>query len=230
MTEQYARYLYSNGQMPLALFTGNNADEGFVVNAVGRDPDSGTRLITMAETHRGAQASVTQYAPCTAVEDPCATAHIITTAGGTITHYGIWPAETVNGLAYPIGDGGYPSGGQEALATGNTSPAGNIAVAYLGTSDADASAISNGAVELSYNGVLLGNVGGNYNLVTALTEGKYTFWSYEHMYYRSGTAGVVKTTADAIAGQLLTVDSTILISNMQVQRQGDGGTVTAIYF
>jgi len=229
-TEQNARYLYANGQMPLALISGNHADEGFVVNACGRDPDSGTRLTAMAETHRGSQASVTQYAPCTANEDPCATAHIITTAGGTITHYGVWPASTVNGLTYPIGDGGYSSGGQLALSMGNTSPAGNIAIAYLGTNDADNSAIPNGAVELTYNGSTLGNVGGNYNSVPALTEGKYTFWGYEHLYYRTGTAGVVKTTADAVAGQILNVDAVVFISSMQVQRQGDGQTVTAIYF
>jgi hypothetical protein len=113
---------------------------------------------------------------------------------------------------------------------GNTSPAGNIAIAYLGTNDADNSAIPNGAVELSYNGSTLGNVGGNYNSVPALTEGKYTFWGYEHLYYRTGTVGVVKTTADAVAGQILNVDAVVFISSMQVQRQGDGQTVTAIYF
>jgi hypothetical protein len=231
ITEQNARYLYSNGQMPLALFTGNNADEGFIVNACGRDPDSGTRLTFMAETHRGAQASVTQYAPCSVVENPCASGHIITTGGGAITAYGVWPASTVNGLSYPIGDGGYSSGGTLATAMTNTSPAGNIAIAYLGTNDANNTAIPGGAVELTYNGNLLGgNSGTDYNTVTALTEGKYTVWGYEHLYYPSGTTGVVKTSADAIAGQLLSTDAVVRIGSMQVGRQTDGGTVTANYF
>jgi hypothetical protein len=211
--------------MGLAMFTGNNADETFSVYASGRDPDSGTRLTTMAETGLGAQATVKQYQP----QD--VNNIIITTSGGTIDHFAAWPAETVNGIPISIFNGGYPSGGQLAAAMGNNTPANTTVITYLGTNDANGTAIPAGAVELSYCGQFLGGTTGtDYNLVTALTEGKYTFWGYEHLYYRSGTGGVVQTTADTVANQLLTTDAVVRLSSMHVSRTSDGGKITQNYY
>ena len=221
MTSQLARALFGSGQMALSLFTGNHADETFTVFATGRDPDSGTRLICMAEPGLGAQTTVKHYQPQDAANN------VITTAGGTIDHFAPWPASIVNGTPVNVFNGGYPSGGQQSFAMGNNTPAGTTLVSYMGTNDANTGAIPNGAVEMSYNGVFLGgNSSTDYNTVTLLTEGKYTLWGYEHLYYRSGTAGVVKTVADILANQILTTDSPVLLSNMKVSRATDGGKVT----
>ena len=58
----------------------------------------------------------------------------------------------------------------------NTTPANSCVVSYASVNDIDANSLPNGARELSYNGVLLGNTGGNYNNSTVLTGGEYTFW------------------------------------------------------
>jgi hypothetical protein len=221
LTSQLAKALFGSGQMALSLFTGNNADETFTVFATGRDPDSGTRLTALAETGVGAVATVKQYQPQNAGNA------VITTSGGTIDHFAPWPASVVNGIPVSTFNGGYASGGQLAAAMGNNTPASTTVVTYLGTNDANGTAIPAGAVELSYNGVTLGgNSATDYNTVTALTEGKYTFWGYEHLYYRNGTGGVVKTVADAVANQLKTTDAVVLISSMKVSRTTDGGKVT----
>jgi hypothetical protein len=122
--------------------------------------------------------------------------------------------------------------------TATSYPAANVTrVAYLGTSDADSNLLSGApppalGVELSYNGVLLGiPVAPNtYNNVTALTEGQYTFWGYEHVLYNTATiAAAVKTVADTLTTQLHNVDAVVLLSNMQVSRTTDGSTVTNTY-
>ena len=221
VTSQLARALFGSGTMALSLFTSNNADENFTVYATGRDPDSGTRLICMAEPGIGAQATVKHYQP----QD--SSGNVITTAGGTIDHFAPWPASIVNGTPVSVFNGGYPSGGQQSFAMGNNTPAGTTLVSYMGTNDANTGAIPNGAVELSYNGVFLGgNAATDYNTVALLTEGKYTLWGYEHLYYRSGTAGVLKTVADTLANQIKTTDAVVLLSNMKVSRTSDGGKVT----
>ncbi len=65
-------------------------------------------------------------------------------------------------------------------------------------------------------------------------EGKYTFWLYEHVLYKSTFTGIKRTYADALATRLRTVDGAVagilLDSNFQVSRQKDGGLVTPNYF
>ena len=61
MTPQLAQYLFTSGFIPLSQFSGLNADEGNVVIAGGRDPDSGTRLTAVAETGIGVTAVMIQY-------------------------------------------------------------------------------------------------------------------------------------------------------------------------
>ncbi|MEY4483810.1 MAG: hypothetical protein RL693_1262, partial [Verrucomicrobiota bacterium] len=63
VTPQLAQYLYQTGSMPLALFTGNAADQTKGVVSCGRDNGSGTRITTMAESGVGALSSVVQYTP-----------------------------------------------------------------------------------------------------------------------------------------------------------------------
>jgi hypothetical protein len=207
MTQQLARALYGNGSLPLALFTGSATDQTSTVFATGRDPLSGTRLTTFAESGVGVAATVVQYKP--------------TVASGAVTSQAVWPAETVNGIAFDQGNGGYTSGGSLVTAMQATTAGINgYYVTYMGVSDAD-SAVTGGAVELTWNGVQYSP--------DNLKQGKYTFWGYQHLMYPSTLSGTKKTVADAIATQIRTFDSPILLSDMKVERAVDGGQIVPRY-
>lgn len=207
MTNLLAQALYGNGDLSLALFTGLNADQSSKVFATGRDPLSGTRLVAFAESGIGVNSTVVQWKP--------------TVSSGAVTSHTVWPEETVNGVTFQQGNGGYTSGG--TLATNmqaTTTAIGGYYVTYMGVSDAD-TAIAGGAVELKWNGVA-------YSL-PAVQEGQYTFWAAEHLQYKTSLSGVKKTVADAIANQIKTVDSPILLSSMKVSRPTDGGVIAPKY-
>lgn len=216
---QQARALFGAGALPLSFFTGNNTDETKTVVATGRDPDSGTRLNTSAEIGLGPQASVKHWQPLSAGGT------LVNTIGVNIDHFAPWPASVINGIPVAVFNGGYASGGDLSRMLANTCPANFTVVSYGSVNDVDANSIPNQAVELSYNGVLLGNTGGNYNNATVLTEGKYTFWCYEHVMYRSGTPTPVKNVADTVANQIRTADAPVFLSSMKVERATDGSVV-----
>lgn len=206
MTPQLAQVLFGNGSTKLSTFTGDAADSSKFVFAIGRDPDSGTRLTAFAESGVGVNATVVQYQP--------------TASGGAVTSQIPWPVSTVNGITFDEGNGGYASGGTLAGVMGNTTLANlnGVYVTYLSTGDA-ATAITAGAKEIAYNGVTYSTA--------AVQEGKYTFWCYEHLMYKSSVVtGVKKTIADAIATRIHDNDAPILLSTMHVHRNSDGGNVT----
>lgn len=202
----FAHILLGTGQVPLSEMTGLNADESVLVTALGRDEDSGTRLDAFAESGFGIFGAPFQYQP--------------TIAGGVVTAVAPWPVNTVNGTTYPVGHSGYSSGGTLATAmgaTGSLAASGGWFVTYLSTGDA-ASAVALGAATMTYNGVA-------YSLA-AVQEGQYTFWSYEHLMYRSSLAGSQKTVADQIATKIHDADAAVLLGGMQVGRTVEGGDVT----
>ena len=207
ITPQLAQALWGNGTLPLALFTGSSADEGTLVYATGRDPDSGTRATAFAESGIGVFSVVTQYKP--------------TISSGAVTAWAPYPQQTVNGITFPIGQGGEASGSSLINNVSATASAGvGFGIGYMSTNDA-ATAIANGAKELTYNGV-------PYSL-TAVQSGQYTFWCYEHVTYRNTLSGDPKTVADLMANQILTTDSPVLLSTMKCTRPTDGGQVTPNY-
>ena len=212
ITPQLAQALWSNGSAPLGLFTGNNADEGVTVYALGRDPDSGTRLTAFAETGIGVNSYIQQYQPAI--------------SAGSVTGYSLVVTSTINGVVVPTGQGGYSSGGNLATALqGLTNATVGYNISYASTGDA-ATAITGGAKELSYNGVTL-EAAAPY---TSVIEGKYTFWGYEHLMYKTTLDATKKTVANTLATQILNVDATVKVGDMQVSRPTDGGLVTANYF
>lgn len=218
LTTQMAQVLFQNGQLSLAMFTGNHADEQSgsdnVIYALGRDDDSGTRLTALAECGLGALSGVFQWQP--------------SISGTNVTSQQPWPTTTLyNGVVDISPNGGYVSGGGVSTALkANTSALGSKAyyVAYLGTGDS-AGAIAGGAQALKWNGV-------DYS-VAAVEEGQYTFWGYEHM-LDNGLTADQQTLASDIAA---TIDSTTAIqsgvglplSAMQVFRGNDGGQVQQNY-
>jgi hypothetical protein len=213
MTTFLAQPLYGNGDLPLSFWTGNSAHSATKVYAYGRDPGSGTRTVAFAESGVGSNAIVTQYK--------------LTTSGDTITAAAPFPITAISGLGSTIlGNGGESSGGTVAGAMGKTSATVSVNggpasqayfVAYVGITDS-ATAISAGATELTWNGV-------PYSLDN-VKNGKYTFWSYQHVTYKSDIAAGKKAIADAIATNIKDVVSSPLLSEMNVVRTADGGTVT----
>jgi hypothetical protein len=240
ITSQQVRSLYTNGRRPLALFTGLNADEGKIVVALGRNPDSGTRLTALAETGIGALGNIQQFQPQTSASV------LVNNIAQTVSKFVVWPAETINNVPVATFRSGYSSGGDlsKAMRAVTTNPVavtvgtvtGNYAtgtltrIAYLGASDADANLLNAGSpppgVELSYNGAHLG-VFADYGTATVITEGQYTFWSFEHVLYNSSTIpAAVKTAADTLATQIHDTDAPVLLSEMRATRTADGANVT----
>ncbi len=231
MTPALANLLYGNGTLPLAMWSGLASDESFLVYAAGRDPDSGTRLTTFAETGLGANATVRQYHPL--AQDTTATG---ISQAGSITSVEVFPTTTVANLGQTFynGNAGEASGGILAgyMAKGFATANPGAMVAYSGTGDASG-AIQKGAQILPWNGVSLAPQPAlgttptfDFNLIR---NGKYTFWGYEHMLYLSGISADKKAVANKIATQIYTTDAQILISSMRVNRAGDGAQVTPVY-
>jgi hypothetical protein len=217
-----ASALWLNGSLPLALFTGLTNDETNLVFAIGRDADSGTRKTALSECGLGSFSSVVQYYPTNS-----SGAVISRSAAGPVTGQKLVPAQTINGIFFDIGQGGYASGGDLAVAMQQSTAAiGGYYLTYLGFADA-ATALNGGAVELTWNGVRYSDA--------AIQEGQYTFWAFEQLDYRSNYGTVDangKTVADLLATQIKNVDAVIageLISTMKVTRAVEGGTITPTY-
>jgi hypothetical protein len=215
VTPQIAQALFLNGTNKLCIFTGNSADTGTDVYALGRDFDSGTRLTAFAETGLGTVNPVIQYKP--------------TFNGTAVSALNVWPASDYpNGLAGQTvidGNGGFSSGGNLADAMRYS---GFTGITYLGTNDATRATSIGGAGAgsahtLTYNGVAYTNA--------AIQNGQYTFWGYEHLSYNKNLApngSVQQNFANSLASQIHTTDaatSGILISTMNVSRNSDGGIV-----
>jgi hypothetical protein len=212
MTPLLARAVL-NGGAPLSMFTGTVADASVYVYAMGRDEDSGTRLTTFAESGFGVFGSPIQFES--------------TVASGAITAIAPYHAQTILGISYPAGHSGYSSGG--TLATTLNTPVAAAArdslsskfalIAYFGVNDANG--VNGGANNLTYNGVAYS--------AANVQEGKYTFWGYEHLTYRSTLTGNQKTVADQLANQITTQDASVsgvLLSTMHVSRSTEGAVIT----
>jgi hypothetical protein len=212
MNNALAQALWSNGTAKLAQFTGNSADVG-TVYATGRDPDSGTRLTTFAESGIGVDSTVTQYKP--------------TTSGTKITSLAPYAPTVINGIAISEGNSGEASGGTLAGYFGLTTEdlgAGTYIIGYTGTGDAP-TATNLGGAELTHNGVAYSDA--------AVKEGKYTFWCYEHLLYPSTWSGASTGTpeakkrdvADKLGLQIRTVNAPIKLTEMNCSRTADGSVV-----
>jgi len=229
LTTAQGSALWGAGKIGLDAFTGLSADASKYVFATGRDIDSGTRLNAMLAIGLSANGAIKQYQPSTS-----ANVQLTATPSGTANKLIPFPSGTINGVSVALYNNGYNSGGNMSKAIGCAATAfgGTTGVAavigYASAADCDSRIAANQNKELSLNGISLGNAGGNYKTVTALTGGLYTFWCYEHIYYSAATAADttgIKTVADLIANQIKNTDATILLSNMTVSRLADQGTI-----
>jgi hypothetical protein len=222
MTNQLAKIALNN-QATLALWTGDHSagNEATPVYVIGRDEDSGTRLNTFAESTFGIFSGPTQYAP-------------VGTAG-SYTGIQPYPANTVNFVSYPAGHSGYSTGGSVATVIEDpTITNSSEIIGYIGTSDAFSGlAPASGSptlAPLSWNGIVFGTAatGGSYGTVyneSVIQNGSYTFWSYEHLFVRSGTLSTdVAAFKTAIVAELLT--GTEIIAQKSGYKLSDLGSLT----
>jgi|ERR1044071_4232898 hypothetical protein len=161
VTDQQIRQALTGGAR-LALFTGNPADTNYVY-VTGRDSESGTRVNALGESGYGIFNSPFQV---------------------QVLSDGSMKDQT--GLGDYVGDYGYASGGSVATQMGydistatdavNGGTTGYSVIAYLGRSDAN-SAVANGGVELSLNGV--------FESPATVKEGLYSFWGNEYVYHKN---------------------------------------------
>jgi hypothetical protein len=206
----------------LSTITGLVADRNTAVIATGRDFDSGTRLTTMSETAVGVGTLLQQYKP--------------TVSGMTITDLALYPRTTINGVDTQIpGNGGESSGSslraylndtlnQTAVdEVNNTYTNGGYLMTYLGVGDYNN--VSANAVKMRY--------AGNDFSQLAVEEGQYTFWGYEHLDYKATISGIKATFATNLTNHILgetsgTLNPNVALTDMQVQRFADGGTITTL--
>ena len=206
ISQQNARQLIQAGFLKQAQFTGGNtaADTANYFYLTGRNEDSGTRIGAFTESQFGVVLPPNQYS--------------VGNDSSTLSGSALFPANsqlsTEPSISWPTaGHSGYASGGNVSAALKiandgtsvtftNGKPAGNTGssffLGYLGVTDA-AGAIGAGATALSYNGVPYS--------ATAVQNGSYSFWTYEHAYHLSSLSGTQRTVVNAIADNLFYSDA-----------------------
>jgi len=233
VTSQQFRGLATNGNVKAYIFTGNSSHTTDVY-LTGRNDGSGTRVTVLAETGFGYSNLVQQYKATMGA------------GNATISELRLWP--TADGLNVSNiyntdtdGNGGYSSGGTVATVLGGTSSSVIVKAAdgttittkplfvlgYLGTNDSN-TAVSNGAVALSYNGVSLGVDGNGITTPSVIQYGAYTLWANEQLYLRTGTdTGDLATVKAKILADIPTNlgNAGLAFSTMMVSRSSDGGLV-----
>ncbi len=191
------RTLYGTGNQPLNyLFPTTDARRVYIS---GRSDGSGTRTIYLSQTGYGPANPVQQWKPTTNGASASAATLALTTLrlwptgdGANISN--VWTATDT------AGNGGFESSSSLRLVFGATSnnvqrqtaagtnlgaPVNLLMVGVFGISDAT-TAIANGAKALAYNGSQITPaepLGASSQ--AKITEGEYTFWSYQHLMYNS---------------------------------------------
>jgi hypothetical protein len=235
VTNQMAKLILAGGA-PISFLSGTPDASLTRVYAMGRNPLSGTRLVTFAESGYGSSSDAIQYKP--------------TISGSNITGVNYMPDDLVNG--FTGGNNGYTSGGTLATELSNTvtdiDGSGNLAdsapfalMGYVGVSDAAAllkaintTATTNTSYVMGYNGASLGVT---YNAVTqtttwdftAIKEGKYSLWSFAHLAYKPSLGGLALTYATALRGNIeanVPSSSGVKLIDMKVTRANEGATIT----
>ncbi len=131
-----------------------------------------------------------------------------------------------NGAGMYVQTNGYSSGGLQR----GTIAAKSDAIGYLGR--ADLLVVSASVSAISYEGVAFSPA--------AVTSGKYPIWGYEHIVNRAGglsanqvsvrNALIAAITDAAFQATPVYSDNFVSLSDMEVERGTDGGTITSILF
>jgi hypothetical protein len=195
--------LFANGNINKSLFTGLPADSASKVYLVGRNALSGTRLVTQADCFWGANSDSALYK----------------LVGNT---------PTLDTAATP----GFTSGGSVRTVLQSTTSTGPF-VGYLSNNDGNTISTQ----RLTYNGVGFSK--------DAVKNGTYTLWSYQHLLYRptlsaskkvlfegktnpsdpANSNGFIKA-IDSLLAAAAGTENNVALSQMNVERTGDGVPVT----
>jgi hypothetical protein len=241
VTTQQFKSLFKLGFLPLSVFTGDTSDTKFVY-ATGRNDGSGTRTTYLAESGLGITSLVNQYLATVTTSTTITTLRRVPAGNGT-------NASTLWGQDVD-GNGGYNSGstlrgdlGKTSTATtvldaDNSDLSGGAAdiliLSFLSTADAVPARVA-GAKILGWNGTILSSLNTGTTLSATdkakVTEGAYTAWGYENLYY-NGSLGTDQT---AVYNAIKTGIPTRLIASgyvegipltqMNVGRPSDGAPV-----
>ena len=225
-----AQQLFTSG-LPLSQATGLAADSDVKVFPLGRDADSGTRVVAYAETGFGVFSLPNQY--------------IATVTSGNVASIALYPTQTINGTSYALGQGGYASGGN--VVTPLSAPVGSgvlfpavggkkvALVSYLGVNDAVSVLKANASASLlKWNGVALPYTvsGTTYTFdYTPITNGTYTYWSYEYVMENAniqGNGSAQDLFAAALVSQVTAGDAAVSgvnLSDMKVKRNTEGALI-----
>lgn len=256
ITAQQFRALFTQGFQPLSLFTGDANDDPGAASpnvgaqylfATGRNDGSGTRTAYLAETGYGITKLVNQYVTNQSSNATLTTIQLVPAGGVNVPALpgqSASNASTVWGQNVD-GNGGYNSGSMLRTDLAKTGASVNVLdasgadafgspqkvtlVTWLSLSDA-ATARTNGAKILSYNGVLLTDYSTSGTMSAAdkskVTSGAYTAWSFENMYLRNDvTSGDKLAVYNGIKSNLVLGTAGIPLIDMKVGRAVDGGTV-----
>ena len=234
VTSQMAKALLAGGA-PISLLSGTADATSTKVYAMGRNPLSGTRLVTFAECGYGASSDATQFQP------------II--SGSNITGVDLTAEDLVNGFA--VGNNGYTSGGTLATdlskTVSDTDGIGNAydgvpfaLMGYVGVGDAanllkaiNTTLTTDTSYVMAYNGASLGVT---YTAAsqtttwdfTAIKEGKYSLWSFAHLAYRPDLSGLALTFATSLKDNIILnvpAASGVKLADMKVTRLSEGSTI-----
>jgi hypothetical protein len=148
------------------------------------------------------------------------------------------PQESVDGYLMTDGDGGYYSGGNLAkgistkFATGTGAPTKTVMMCYLGVSDAvTALGGSNPAKLMEYNGASFDPTAAGAGTTNSnkIYYGQYTFWGYEHEFYKTGVASAAAGTSGLSVKLTAGLDelssNQVTYGSMKVSRQDDGQNI-----
>ncbi|MCE9586893.1 MAG: hypothetical protein K8R57_01090 [Verrucomicrobia bacterium] len=238
ITTGNAQQLLESGSLTGNLITGNDADYDTIVWSMGRNIDSGSRVINHAVNKYGTLTTVLQWK--------------VTASGGNVTMIEKHPATTLLGIGVALGNNGESTGSAMCGFMTNSIPSGfanvvsdtgevagstgNFLIGYSSVADT-LPFVVNGLVPLKYNGV----EGRCYSQTNATTldagytniiTGKYPYWGYEFIGYDATLTGNanVPVLVNQLATRIKSLTATngdlapnIPIGDMKVLRSEDGG-------
>lgn len=248
VTFQQFKALFSQGSLPLSVFTGVATDTDLVY-ATGRNDGSGTRTAYMAESQLGITTLTAQFVATTSAGNAISVIQKVPAGGATIN--GVFDPTSKSDLWGQDldGNGGYFSGSVLRTEMGRTTaatqvleadgselaPAGPLhLITWITAADAVPARVAGGKI-LGWNGSSLDSLNTG-TVVSAtdlakITEGQYSAWTFQNLYYNGSLTADENTVYTAIksgiptslvaAGYVPGVPSTI----MNVSRPDDGAPI-----
>lgn len=242
---QQFKALFSQGSLPLSVFTGNAADTNLVY-ATGRNDGSGTRTIYMAESQLGITTLVSQFVATTSAGNAISVIQKVPAGGATINgSFDATSASTLWGQNLD-GNGGYFSGSVLRTEMGRTTASVDVfdangdpldsgvalhLITFITAPDGVAARVAGGKI-LGWNGSTLDslNTGTVLNAtdLAKVTEGQYSAWSFQNLYHNGSLSTDENTVYTAIkTGMPASLVAAgyvpgIPLGNMNVSRPNDG--------